>query len=131
MAIQVNPYLVSEDAKSQANFYAETIGGEILSLSTYGEAPGTPEALKDKVMHLVLTLAGSNTLMMSDSFEPVTGSRISLALNYDSESEAKTAFDKLSKGGEIKYPFELQPWGAFHYGEVFDKFGVLWRITKQ
>ncbi|MFM1652843.1 VOC family protein [Brevibacillus sp. B_LB10_24] len=85
--------------------------------------------MKDKVMHMALTVAGTNTLMMSDSFEPVSGSRsICLALTFDDETEAKTAFAKLSEGGEIKYPFALQPWGA--YGEIVDKFGVTWQITK-
>lgn len=130
MGAQLNAYLMSEDARSQANFYAESLGGEIVSLATYGEAPGTPEAMKDKVMHLALKVAGTNMLMMSDSFGPVAGSRsISLALSYDDETEARTAYDRLAQGGENKFPFALQPWG--YYGEVVDKFGVTWMITKR
>ncbi|KQL52738.1 glyoxalase [Heyndrickxia shackletonii] len=130
MGAQLNAYLMSEDARNQANFYVESLGGEIQSLRTFSEAPGTPEAMKDKVMHLALTVAGSNMLMISDSFVPVSGSRsISLALTYDNESEAREAYTKLSEGGEAKYPFALQPWGAY-YGEVVDKFGVTWMITK-
>lgn len=109
----------------------ESLGGEIQFFTTYGETPGTPEAIKDKIMHLALNVAGSNTLMFADSFEPVSYNRnISLSLNYDDETEARTAYAKLSEGGESKYPFALQPWGAF-YGEVIDKFGVTWMITKQ
>lgn len=131
MGAQVNPYLMSENARSQTNFYVEALGGEIIALTTYGEAPGTPEEMKDRVMHMAISVAGTNTLMMSDSFEPVSGSRsISLALSYDDEAEARSAFAKLGEGGEIKYPFELQPWGAY-YGEILDKFGVTWQITKQ
>ncbi|WP_395761655.1 VOC family protein [Bacillus sp. 3G2] len=130
MGAQLNSYLMSEDARSQADFYVESLGGEILSLKTFGEVPGTPDAIKDKVMHLSLMVAGTNTLMISDSFEQVSSSRsISLALTYDDESEAKEAYAKLCEGGENKYPFSLQPWGAF-YGEVIDKFGVTWMITK-
>jgi len=130
MGAQLNAYLMSEDARSQANFYAESLGGEVVSLATYGEAPGTPEAMKDKVMHLALKVVGTNMLMMSDSIEPVTGSRsISLALSFDDETEARTAYDKLAQGGEKKFPFALQPWG--YYGEVVDKFGVTWMITKR
>ena len=88
------------------------------------------ETMKDKVMHLSLMIAGTNMLMISDSFEPVSNSRsISLALTYDNESEASEAYAKLGEGGENKYPFALQPWGAY-YGEVIDKFGVTWMITK-
>ncbi|MDQ0227291.1 hypothetical protein CHH83_23890 [Bacillus sp. 7586-K] len=130
MGAQLSAYLMSENARSQANFYLETLGGEILSLKTFGEAPGTPEEVKDKIMHLSLMVAGRNMLMISDSFEPVSSSRsISLALTFDNESEAKEAYAKLGEGGENKYPFALQPWGAY-YGEVIDKFGVTWMITK-
>lgn len=130
MGAKLNAYLMSEDARSQANFYVESLGGEILSVKTFREAPGTPEAVKDKVMHLSLMVAGRNMLMISDSFEPVSSSRsISLALTYDNESEAKEAYAKLGEGGENKYPFALQQWGAY-YGEVIDKFGVTWMITK-
>ncbi|WP_286230828.1 VOC family protein [Neobacillus mesonae] len=131
MGAQLNSYLMSEDARSQADFYVESLGGEILSLKTFGEAPGTSEVIKDKVMHLSLMVAGRNMLMISDSFEPVSSSRsISLALTYDNEAEAKEAYAKLGEGGENKYPFALQPWGAY-YGEVIDKFGVTWMITKR
>ncbi|WP_102272270.1 VOC family protein [Cytobacillus massiliigabonensis] len=130
MGAQLNAYLLSEDARSQANFYVESLGGEVLSVRTFGDAPGSPEAMKDKVMHLSLVVAGRNMLMISDSFEPISSSRsISLALTYDNESEAREAYSKLGEGGENKYPFALQPWGAY-YGEVVDKFGVTWMITK-
>ncbi|MBB3068814.1 PhnB protein [Paenibacillus baekrokdamisoli] len=93
--------------------------------------PDTPEAVKDKVMHMVLTVAGANTLFLSDSFEPVNGSRsITIALTYDVEAEAREAYSNLGEGGTIKFPFDLQPWGAY-YGEVVDKFGVTWMIVKQ
>ena len=130
MGAQLHAYLMSEDARAQAKFYVEALGGEILSLQTYGEVPGTPEAMKDKVMHLSLMAAGGNMLMISDSFEPVSGNRsISLALTYDNASEAGEAYAKLGEGGEHKYPFAQQPWGAY-YGEVIDPFGVTWMITK-
>lgn len=130
MGAQLNAYLMSEDARSQANFYVESLGGEILSVRTFGDAPGSPEVMKDKVMHLSLMVAGRNMLMISDSFEPISSSRsISLALTYDNESEANEAYTKLGEGGENKFPFALQPWGAY-YGEVVDKFGVTWMITK-
>ncbi|NOU72717.1 VOC family protein [Paenibacillus sp. LMG 31458] len=131
MGAQIHSYLMSGDARGQANFYVESLGGEIQFLTTFGETPRTPEAMKDKVMHLALTVAGTSTLMISDSFEPVSYNRsISLALNYDDVSEARTAYAKLSEGGESIYPLALQPWGAY-YGEVVDKFGVTWMITKQ
>lgn len=131
MGAHINAYLLSDNARSQANFYIESLGGEIQFLTTYGDIPGTPEEMKEKVMHLALTLAGSNTLMIADAYEPVNYSRsISISLTYDDVTEATNAYEKLSVGGESKYPFALQPWGA-HYGEVQDQFGVTWMITMQ
>jgi len=121
---------LSEDARAQAGFYVESLGGEIRYMTTFGETPGTPEAIKDKVMRMALTLAGANALMLSDSFEPVAYNRsISLSLSYDDLTEARAAYAKLSEGGESKYPLAPQPWGA-DYGEVVDRFGVTWMITK-
>lgn len=123
-------YIMSEDARAQAGFYIEAVGGEILSTMTFGQMPDSMEAIKDKVMHMAVTVAGSNSLFFSDSFEPVSYTRsISLSLSYGDEVEARDAFSKLGDGGTVKYPFELQPWGAY-YSEVVDKFGVTWQITK-
>ncbi|EFM08381.1 Glyoxalase/bleomycin resistance protein/dioxygenase [Paenibacillus curdlanolyticus YK9] len=130
MGVQLTPYLMSEDARAQAEFYKQSLGGEIQSVTTFGQTPGTPEAIKDKVMHMVLTVAGSNTLFLSDAFEPEAGNRsISLSLAYTSESEARAVYNSLGEGGVFKYPFDLQPWGAY-YGEVVDQFGVTWQIIK-
>ncbi|MFE5321993.1 VOC family protein [Paenibacillus sp. NPDC056579] len=129
MGAQLNPYLMSEDARTQADFYIKALGGEVVSVMTFGQLPGTPEAIKDKVMHMMLVVAGANTLFLSDSSEPVSGSRsIALALTYDNESEARTAYTNLGEGGAFKYPFDLQPWGAY-YGEVVDQFGVTWQVV--
>lgn len=75
---------MSEDARGQANFY--------------GETTGTPEAIKVKIMHLALNVAGSNTSMFADSFQLVSYNlSISLSLNYDDETEARKAYAKLSE----------------------------------
>lgn len=131
MAAKLVPYLMSEDARTQAEFYKNALGGEIHFVKTLGEVPGTPDEAKDKVMHLVLSVAGENTLFLSDSFQPAEGSRkISLSLGYDDEAEARNAFTKLGEAGTVQYPFEKQPWGAY-YGEIVDRYGITWQIVKQ
>lgn len=52
MGAQIHSYLMSEDARGQAKFYVDSLGGKIQFLTTFSETPGTPEAMKDKVMHL-------------------------------------------------------------------------------
>jgi PhnB protein len=131
MKAQLTPYVISEDARTQAEAYRKALDGKVQSVMTYGQTPGTPEAIKDKVMHLAMTVAGENMLFLSDSFGAADGSRgIALALSFEIESEAREAFGNLSEDGTVKYPFELQPWGAY-YGEVVDKFGITWQIVKQ
>jgi len=129
MTAQLNAYIHSEDARTQAAFYTQALEGEIRSIMTYGQTPGTPDAIKDKVMHMVLSVAGGNILFLSDTPGPSQRGRfISLALKYDNEENARQAFENLAKDGTVKYPFEQQPWGAY-YGEIEDKFGVNWQIV--
>lgn len=127
----LKPYIISEDARAQAEFYTQSLGGEILSLSTHGELMGAQNEFKDKVMHMCLAVAGGNTFFMADAIEPFTqGSGISLTIDYKTESEAGEAFAKLAAGGHVKYPIEMQPFGIF-YGELTDKYGIMWMITAQ
>lgn len=124
------PYIFSEDARAQAAFYIEALGGEVISVMTYGQLPNTDEKVKDKVVHLSL-VAGGVPLFICDTFEPVHyGNGISLSLEFQSEAEAREAFGKLTEGGKVK--FELQPafWGAL-FGQLEDRFGVQWMVTTE
>ncbi|RJE88369.1 VOC family protein [Paenibacillus sp. 1011MAR3C5] len=122
-------YIVSENARAQAEFYTYAFGGEILSVMTHGQLPGAAEELKDKVVNLSL-VAGGIHFMMSDSvFEPVIcGNSINLSFEFATEAEARDVFDKLAEGGIVKCPLEPAFWGAL-YGQVEDKYGVPWMIT--
>lgn len=132
MKAQLNAYIQSKDARAQAEFYQEALGGQILSVMTLGQMPGTPAEMQDKVMHLALEVAGGNVLFLADAFVEVAsgGRTVALALTFGDEEEAREAFGNLSDGGTVKFPFEPQPWGA-HYGEVQDKYGIHWQIVKQ
>ncbi len=125
------PYLHSEDARAQAEFYTEALGGEILSVMTYGEMPGAKDdSLKDKVLHLALVAAGVK-IFMSDSFRPVhPGTNLNLSLEFADEEEARMAFANLAEGGTIGHPLETAFWGTL-FGQVTDKYGVLWMITTE
>ncbi|PWK09607.1 VOC family protein [Tumebacillus permanentifrigoris] len=123
-------YLNTEDARAQAEFYVSALGGEILHVMTFGDAPDSNEEIKDKVMHLSLMAAGVN-FMMSDSFEPVNyGTTISQCMEFKTPEEARTAFDNLAAGGTVVQPLEMQFWGAM-FGQLVDKFGVQWSIVTE
>ncbi|ANA79932.1 3-demethylubiquinone-9 3-methyltransferase [Paenibacillus vortex V453] len=131
MQAQMVPFIISEDARGQADFYIQALGGEIGILTTFGSMPGMPEAHQDKVMHMSLTLAGGNRLILTDAFqETPKGSNMGLALTFSHEEDARAAYRNLSQGGTEKYPFELQPWGAY-YGEVIDRYGMTWQMVFQ
>lgn len=125
----LKPYVLSVDARSQAEFYIQSLGGEIVSVTTHEQAMGVQNEWKDKVMHMCLSVAGENYIFMADAIEPFShGPGISLSVGYKAEAEATEAFNKLSADGHVKHPIEMQPFGIF-YGELVDKYGVSWMIT--
>ncbi len=129
------PYIYSDDAKTQAEFYANALGGEIILSKTFAELPPTAphadERLRDKILHLRLRAAGQ-VFFMSDSVrEPVQrGNGLDLTLEFADENEARQAFEGLSAGGELLMPFARQFWGSMS-GMVVDPFGVRWQITAE
>jgi len=131
MNAKLTPYIVSKDARAQAEFYIQALGGEVQSVMTHGQLPGATEEIKDKVMHMVLSVAGGNELFLSDAFSSVgTEGSISFGLTFGDIDAASQVYANLAEGGTQNYPLEMQPWGA-HYGEVVDKFGIKWMITQQ
>lgn len=126
---KLKPYILSEDAMAQAEFYTQVFGGRILSVTTHEQAMGTQNEYKDKVMHMCFSIAGDNYIFIADTMEPLKqGNDIALSVEFGPEAEAVEAFTKLSEGGTVKYPLEMQPFGVF-YGEVVDKYQVTWMIT--
>jgi PhnB protein len=123
------PYLYSNDAKSQARFYAEAFGGEIVGIRTFADVPGMEDSIQDKVMHLTLQMAGLTIFMADSVSEPVhRGNGLDLTMEFETEDEARTVFQKLSDGGSVIIPFQRMFWGAM-FGRVEDRYGVRWQIT--
>ncbi|GIP33455.1 VOC family protein [Paenibacillus sp. J2TS4] len=128
---KLKPYILSEDAMAQAEFYTQALGGRIVSVTTHEQAMGTKNEYKDKIMHMCFAIAGDNYIFMADSMEPLKqGNDIALSVEFGPEAEAVKAFTKLSEGGKVKHPLEMQPFGVF-YGELVDKYHVTWMITAE
>ncbi|QGQ99055.1 VOC family protein [Paenibacillus psychroresistens] len=122
-------YIFSHEAKAQAEYYIQALGGEILSIMTYGDLPNAPEENKDKVIHLCVRVAGVAFFMSDNLNEAIDyGSSINLNLEFETEYEAHSAFDNLAAGGQIKAPLKLEFWGSL-FGIAVDKYGVSWMIT--
>ncbi|MBP1156713.1 MULTISPECIES: VOC family protein [unclassified Paenibacillus] len=123
------PYIFSEDARQQAEFYAKALKGEIGDVRTFADSPNASEQMKDKVMHLVLR-AADHVFFMADS-EPIQrGNGLDLTLEYRAEAEARSAFEGLAEGGNVIMPFERMFWGTM-FGRVEDRFGVRWQISTE
>ncbi|CAG7632622.1 hypothetical protein PAESOLCIP111_03398 [Paenibacillus solanacearum] len=128
---KLTPYIFSEDAQAQAQFYVKALGGEILNVSTFGQLPDASEALKDKVMHLDMIAAGLQFFMCDCPADPpVHGNVINLNLEFGTEAEARQAFERLAEGGIVKHPLKQEFWGSL-FGQIEDKFGVHWMITSE
>lgn len=125
------PYIFSEDARNQADFYAKALNGEVVSVQTFEQAPNVHDSIKDKVMHLTLSAADQIFFMADSVNESVKqGTQINLVLEYKTEDEARSVFENLSEGGNVLMPFDKMFWGAM-FGRVEDKFGLIWQITTE
>lgn len=125
--INLTPYIFSQDAKKQAEFYSKVLGGSIVSMQTYGEMPDSAEEMKDKVLHLVLQL-GEHQLYMADYSPLQPGNQLDLTVEFASEEEARAAFNGLGEGGKVIFPLEKMAWGSF-LGRVEDSYGIRWQIA--
>ncbi len=126
---KIYPYFHCVDARGQAEFYAKALNGHIVSIQTFGEAPQVDEAIKDKVMHLVLQVQELTIFMADSVFETIQrGNGLDLCLELQTEEQAQIAFEALADGGNILMPFEKQFWGAM-FGRLQDKYGVHWQVV--
>lgn len=112
----------------------DVFGGE-LQIVRYGDMPleGLPfEPDPQAVAHATLTLpagviAGSD--VMDENDYPIRDTAYSLLYTADTQDEARDRFQKLvDGGGTVHMPIETAPWGDL-YGQVFDRFGVMWAIS--
>lgn len=137
--IKLEPYLnFSENTKKAFEFYKSVFGGEFTSLIRFKDMPmpgvHIAEADAEKIMHISLPI-GENTLMASDSFEPMgvnpgQNNNVNILIEPDSKEEADRLFAALSAGGEVEMPMEIQPWGDY-YGSFRDQFGIQWMIDME
>jgi PhnB protein len=131
--MDITPYITfNGNCEEALNHYKEATGGAIQNLSRFSEGQGmdVPEAMKQKVLHAIMSI-GKSTLMASDTMPGQvinSGGPISLALSFDSEEEQKKVFDKLSAGGKVTMHLQDTFWGAT-FGMCIDKYGVSWMFN--
>ncbi|WP_438313638.1 VOC family protein [Sporosarcina sp. FA9] len=123
------------NCREAVEFYAEVFETEKPHIMTFGENPPNPEyplpeEAKDLVMHTRLAIEGSN-VMFSDTFpgSPFTiGNNISLAYHSFDADKLQIVFDKLKEDGTVVMELQETFWARL-YGQVTDKFGVIWQFN--
>lgn len=138
-----NPYLnFPGNAREAFEFYHSVFGGEIWGpmrfrdMESSGEmcdrdgSPMSEEDL-DLVAHVAIPI-GDSILMASDvppAMGPVTnGNNFHVTVEPESADEARTTFEKLSAGGDVRMPLMETEWAEL-YAMFVDRFGIPWMVN--
>lgn len=113
----------------------EVLGGELFVMR-YRDNPmeGLPfDPDPEAVAHAVLTtaagvIAGGDSLEAPERY-PLRDTAYSLLYTAETPERGRAIIEAfVAGGGEIGMPFEQPPWGGW-YGQVFDRFGVMWALS--
>ena len=145
MTTTLTPYLSFDGKTREAfKFYEGALGAKIKTMLTYADVPASPAAPEptadcghgarptgDGIMHACLVLPGGALLFAGDTppgmpFEGIKG--VMLALQYDTNDQAHSAFVALSQGGQITMPMAPAFW-AECFGMLSDRFGISWAVN--
>ena len=133
--MKVNPYLNYGGNCEQAfRFYEQNLGGKVVAMMKHGEQPGgkdAPGPSPKGILYAHITF-GDTEVMGSDvppeRFQPMRSVYLSLAV--DSSQEAERVHALLAEDGEIFMPMG-EPFFAFRFSMLRDKFGTSWMIIHQ
>ena len=136
---KMNPYFVfNGETKEAVKLYAKVFNAKNVTISTFGDLPPNPEhpvpaEAKDLVMHALIELE-EGKMMFPDTYpgsQQVTiGDNITIAYFSKDEEEIQTIFNSLAEGGNVTMPLQETFWSKC-YGQVTDKFGVLWQLSHE
>ncbi len=131
MSSRLNPYLSFPGNARQAMEFYQSVFGGTLAVNTFGEygAPDAPGA--DNVMHSMLETDSGFTLMGADTMpgmEHNPGNTVTVSLSGDDVDELRGYWEKLSEGGTVSVPLEMQMWGD-EFGMCVDQFGIAWMVN--
>ena len=124
------PYINFNGKTREAlEFYQQAIGG-LLSFKTMTANGPQTAGPQDRIMHG--SLKSTDFCIMGTDGAPdyplQVGENVAIALNGNNAIHLKTAFERLSAGGEVKQPLEVESWGDT-FGFLVDKFGINWMVN--
>ncbi len=131
--MQVSVHLnFNGDCRQAMETYCELMNGEIVSMTTFGEAPAgeeVPDDWQDKIVHATMSLGGvvvATADIPPERYQPPQGFYMFVELG--DPDEASRAFDALAGGGEVQMPIQETFW-AKRFGMVVDRFGIPWEVN--
>ncbi|MDQ1914295.1 VOC family protein [Paenibacillus sp. GD4] len=134
MTVKLTPYINLEGRTKEAiQFYEQTIGAEILFITTYGDMPNMPNTFTDELKGLVAHAklrVGESELMFSDApwSSPIeTGKRVTICITTNEVEKSKRIFEALMQDGHVNMPFREESFSP-GFGDVTDKFGVTFQV---
>lgn len=132
--MQPVPYLFFKTTCAEAmRFYARIFGTGEPEIMTFEAAP--PEVMNEMpgvdpsaVMHAALKV-GDGWIYASDDpsgeSQPMDGN--SIALSFPTVEKAKSVFDALAEGGDVRMGFEPTFWSP-GFGSLTDRYGTRWMV---
>ena len=135
MSLQLSVHL-SFDGQCAAAFrqYQRLLGGELVTLMTYGESPmadRVPVEWRDRIVHATLRLDGMELMGADVAPESyMTPQGFAVVLNIHGVERARVLFGELAEGGTLRLPFQKTFWSP-GYGLLVDRYGVPWEINCQ
>jgi len=133
--MKIEPYLFFDGQAEEAMaFYEKALGAQREAAMRYADCPEPipaeymPPGGPQKILHGSLLIQGQR-LMLSDGVPLESGGfrGFSLALQYDTEDQARAAFEHLSAEGRVIMPLGPTFFSPC-YGMLFDRFGVQWMV---
>ena len=115
-------------------FYAKCLPGKLTMVMKAKDLPAgapRPPGSQDFVIHARLTVGDVELIgndVPAERFQPIRSSYLYLAV--DSATEAERIFGELSEGGDVGMPL-AETFYATRFGQVRDRFGVLWTIIHE
>jgi PhnB protein len=138
--MKLTPYLMftKGQCREAFDFYAQALGGKVISVSTYGDMPGAaahmPPASLTRIAnaHLVAggaSIMGADNVMGGDAADRDEG-RNDTTVNIDVPSieEAERVFAAMSAGGKVEMPLAESPW-ALRFAMFTDRYGKPWMVN--
>jgi PhnB protein len=112
-------------------FYEKNLGGKITAMMKQNQLPAqynVPPGMEKAVIHARVDIAGVELIgndVPPNYFQPIRSSYLYLTL--DSMEDADKIWDILVESGEATMPI-AETFFATRFGQLRDKFGVLWSI---